>query len=299
MYDPVQLRTFLAVGGALSFSKAAIALGVGQPTVSAHIRKLEQAVGRALFVRDTHTVRLTADGEAMDRFARTILAAHDQAVSFFTGSGLSGRLRFGVTDDLALTPVPRILRDFRHLYPKVNLELTVAQNDVLHRRLESGHLDMAYVKRAPEDGSGRIVRRDRLVWTSAPGAGLVEPPVPLVVYQAPSISRSLAVQALDAAGTDYRVTCTVRGVLGAVAAARAGLGLAIFARSLIPADLVEVPTGAGLPELGEIDLVLLTNTHTATASVEALTAAILANGHPMTSQLTSVRSPTRADATKN
>ena len=80
-------------------------------------------------------------------------------------------------------------------------------------------------------------------------------------------------------------------MLGAVAAARAGLGLAIFARSLIPADLVEVPTGAGLPELGEIDLVLLTNTHTATASVEALTAAILANGHPMTSQLTSVRSP--------
>ncbi len=280
MYDPALLRTFLFVASTLSFTQAAAALGVRQPTVSQHIRRLEDAVGRPLIIRDTHTVRLTADGEAMEGFARSILAAHDQAVSYFTGSGLSGRLRFGVTDDLALTSVPQILRDFRRLYPRVDLELTVAQNGHLQRRLESGHLDLAFVKHAPAQHAGRLVRRDRLVWTAVPGTAVDVAPLPLVAYRAPSISRSLAVQALEREGVSYRVTCTVHGVLGAVAAVRAGLGMAIFSRSLIPADLAEITDGR-LPELGEIDHVLLTSPSAATASAEALTTAILANGGPV------------------
>jgi DNA-binding transcriptional LysR family regulator len=282
VYDPELLRTFLAVAQTLSFTKAAAALGIRQPTVSQHVRRLEHATGRVLFVRDTRSVILTADGEAMAGFARSILAAHEQAVAYFTGSGLTGRLRFGVTDDLALTPVPRILRDFRQLYPRIALELMVSQSDVLQRRVESGHLDVAFVKYNTGEGRGRLVRRDRLVWATA-DPGLLEPdrPVPLIVYQAPSLSRSVGLQALDSAGLGYRITCTVRGINGVLAATRAGLGVAIFARSLVPADLVELPVTAGLPELGEIDLVLLTNPRAATEPVEALTAAILASGPPI------------------
>jgi DNA-binding transcriptional LysR family regulator len=66
-----------------------------------------------------------------------------------------------------------------------------------------------------------------------------------------------------------------------LAAARAGLGVAIFARSLVPADLVELPADAGLPELGETDLVLLTNPHSAGDAVEALTSAILSRRNPI------------------
>jgi len=262
--------------------QGAASLGLGQPTVSQHVRKLEVAVGRPLFVRDTRSVTLTADGEAMADFARSILAAHEQAVGYFTGSGLSGRLRFGVTDDLALTPVPKILHGFRQLYPRIDLELTVSQSGALQRRVESGHLDVAFVKQTPGDGPGRLIRRDRLVWAAAPGTRLeAGRPVPLIVYQAPSISRSAGVQALERAGLAYRLTCTVRGVLGVVAAARAGLGLAIFARSLVPDDLVELPASTGLPDPGEIDLVLLTNPRSATEPAEALTAAIIASGHPI------------------
>lgn len=282
MYDPELLRTFLGVAQTLSFTQAGATLGLGQPTVSQHVRKLEHVVGRPLFIRDTRTVTLTADGEAMAGFARSILAAHEQAVAHFSGSGLSGRLRLGVTDDLALTPVPRILRDFRQLYPRIDLELMVSQSGTLQRRVESGHIDLAFVKQAAGATNGRLVRRDRLVWAGVPGTRLPDDrPIPLVVYQAPSISRSLGVQALEGAGLKYRVTCTVRGVLGVVAAARAGLGLAIFARSLVPDDLMEFTADPRLPVLGEIDLVLLTNPRAATEPAEALTVAILASGHPI------------------
>ncbi len=92
MYEPEQLRTLVAVAETLSFTRAAALLDVGQSTVSQHVRKLEDAVGRALFLRDTRTVTLTADGEAMVSFARSILAANEQAMAYFSSSGLAGRL---------------------------------------------------------------------------------------------------------------------------------------------------------------------------------------------------------------
>ena len=180
--------------------------------------------------------------------------------------------------------MPSILRDFRQLYPRIDLELTVSQSGALQRRVESGHLDVAFVKQAAGEGRGRLVRRDRLIWAAAPGTKLEAGRRVALVYQAPSISRSLGVQALERAGLPYRVTCTVCGVLGVVAAARAGLGVAIFARSLVPGDLVELPASAGLPDVGAIDLTLLTNPRSATEPAEALTAAILASGHPVKSR---------------
>lgn len=134
MYDPAQLRTFLAVAQTLSFTRAARRLGVRQSTVSQHVRRLEDAAGRQLFTRDTHRVDLTVDGEAMLGFARTILAAHERAAAFFTGTRLRGRLRFGVSEDFVLTRLPEILESFRHDHPEVELELTVELSGTLQQR---------------------------------------------------------------------------------------------------------------------------------------------------------------------
>jgi DNA-binding transcriptional LysR family regulator len=284
MYNPEHLRSFLAVAQTLSFTRAAAALGVRQPTVSVHVRKLEEAVGRSLFVRDTRMVALTSDGEAMAGFARSIIASYDAAAGHFSGSDLTGRLRVGVTDDLALTSLPKILRQFQQLYPRVGLALTVAQSPQLHRRVESGHLDVAFLKHATGEGGGQLVRRERLVWAAVEGARLKpDAPIPLVVYQSPSISRSLGVEALEAAGIPYRVACTVQGVNGVIAATRAGIGISIFASSLVPDDLEELSASAGLPPLGDIDLVLLTNANPVTRPAQALIDAILASGHSLKS----------------
>src|ERR1700744_4429873 len=95
-YDPQLLATFLAVEQTGSFTRAATRLGLQQPTVSQHIRRLEEQVGRVLVLRDTHSVSLTADGEAMAGFARNILAASDQAAAYFSGDRPSCPVRGGV-----------------------------------------------------------------------------------------------------------------------------------------------------------------------------------------------------------
>ena len=72
---------------------------------------------------------------------------------------MRGRLRFGAADDLALTQLPGVLRDFRQLYPHINLELTVNQSGVLQRRLKAGQLDLVFIRQAPGSSGGRLVRR--------------------------------------------------------------------------------------------------------------------------------------------
>ena len=277
MFDPVLLKTFLAVAETLSFTRAGLQLGLSQPTVSQHIRRLETAAGRVLVSRDTREVHLTDNGDAMAGFARTILASHAAASSYFSGSAMKGRLRFGTADDLAITQLPRILRHFRQLYPQINLELTVSQSGPLSRRLKAGQLDLIFIKANPNEAvEGVRVGRDSMVWVSH-AKTVVEPglAVPLIAYQAPSVSRRIAIDALEAAGRTWRITCNVREVSGLLAAVRAGMGIAVFPQTLIPADLVKVTNRFGLPSLGDVDFTLLANPAAAKAPTDALIAAIM------------------------
>src|SRR5438270_4362775 len=99
MLDPVLLESFLAVTQTRNFTEAGRRLGLRQSTVSQHIRRLEEEAGRRLFTRDTHSVLPTADGEAMEGFARSILEANARARHYFAGSQPRGRVRFGASED--------------------------------------------------------------------------------------------------------------------------------------------------------------------------------------------------------
>jgi DNA-binding transcriptional LysR family regulator len=283
MYDPSHLRTFLAVSQTLSFTQAARRLGVRQSTVSQHVRRLEAATGRQLFTRDTHSVELTEDGEAMLGFARRLLEVQDQAAAFFAGTRLRGRLRFGASEDFVLTRLPEILEGFRHDHPEVDLELTVELSGTLHEQLAAGKLDLVLAKRRPEDRRGELVRHDELVWIGAERLRLrleADRPVPLIVFPPPGITRAVALESLERAGRSWRIACTSGSLSALIAAARAGLGVMAHSRGLIPPGLVRVPDRFGLPELGRVDFVLV-HGHRPTSSQEAadaLASAILAGG---------------------
>jgi DNA-binding transcriptional LysR family regulator len=248
--------------------------------VSQHIRRLEDRTGRMLVQRDTHSVSLTADGEAMAGFARTILTAHDEAAAYFSGSKPRGRLRIGMSDDLALTRLPQILRDFRRNNPLVDFDLIVDQSGLLHQRLESDRLDVFIGKRPLGEERGLLVKRERLVWVGTPNTKIdLNRPVPLVIYPAPSVSRTEIHRALTRAQLPYRSACVCRGVNGLIAGVAAGIGVSAMAASLVPAQLTALGPSHKLPELGSIDLLLLTNPRTEhRPAVRALTSTVLASG---------------------
>lgn len=279
MLDPDHLQTFLAVAQARSFTEAGRRLGLQQSTVSQHIRKLEEAAGRRLFVRDTHSVTLTPDGEAMTGFAHSILEANERARRFFAGARLRGRIRFGTSEDFVSSRLPELLRDFVQKHPEVDLELTVGVSAVLYERLDAGDLDLLFAKRRAGDERGQIVWRDRLAWIGSPGMRL-DPaqPVPLILYHAPSITRSVALEALERQGRPWRITCTSGSLSGLRAAALAELGVGVHARGLIPDGLVEMPTAARLPDVGDVTFVVQGARHGLRGPAAALAQEILESG---------------------
>jgi DNA-binding transcriptional LysR family regulator len=282
VFDSAQLRSFLAVARVRSFTGAARDLGLQQSTVSQHVRKLERAAGRPLFLRDTHTVLLTADGEAMLGFARSLIDIHEQAEGYFAGSQLRGRLRFGVSQDLALTQLPRILRDFRRTHPLVDLALTIDLSGILHRQLKAGELDLVFAKRVAGQVDGQLVYREKVAWLGGDGLRLeAAGAVPLICYPPPSITRARAVEVLEEARRPWRAVCTSGSLNGLAAAALAGIGVVPFVQRLAPPGLTEIPAQYKLPPLGDVEFVLLHPERAVPDSAQALASAILTGGgHP-------------------
>ncbi|KZM73901.1 LysR family transcriptional regulator [Nocardia terpenica] len=256
MFDPELLRTFLAVERAGGFTAAGRILGLRQSTVSGHIARLEQAAGRELFRRDTRNLALTADGAAMVGFARAILDAQGQAERYFSDSRLTGLIRLGASDDVMAQELPDVLLEFQRTHPGVDLELTVGLSETLKTRMAAGELDLMVGKRLPGERHGELLWRDRLVWAGRSGATGFDDPIPLVTYPPPSITRHIALQALEREGRTWRVACVSDSQLGLRAAVLAGLGVVVHAESLLPAGLFTVED-AHLPDLGELEFVLL------------------------------------------
>lgn len=276
MFDPALLQTFLLIAEGNSFSEASRKLGLRQPTVSDHVRKLESIVGHRLFVRDTHTVALTIEGESMIEFARNILEANERATRYFAGSKLRGRLRFGASEDLVSSWLPDVLHDFMEDHPQVDIELTIGLSTALIAKFDAGDLDVVLCKRWPGDDRGEFVWRDRMVWAGNDAEpAFASTQLPLIMYPPPSISRVMALGALEQASVPWRIACTSGSLTGLVAAARAGLGVMAHSRRLMPKGLIECRETRQLPKLGDVEFVMLRPKRGARAPVSELSATIV------------------------
>jgi DNA-binding transcriptional LysR family regulator len=277
LFAPNLLATFVTVAKARNFTEAGRRLGLQQSTVSQHVRRLEEAASRRLFVRDTHSVALTADGEAMLGLAQGILEANERARRYFAGSELRGRVRFGASEDFVQTRLPEVLREFTRIHRAVDLELTVGLSGGLLEALDAGELDLVLAKRRPGEDRGQLVRREKLVWLgSDPALADPERPLLLILYPPPSISRAIALEVLERTGRSWRIVCTSSSFSGLNAAALAGLGITVQGDGFVPAGLTVLP---GLPDLGQIEFVIAGPGRTLRGPAEALATAILDNAY--------------------
>ena len=142
-----QLRAYLAVAEQRHFTRAARELGIAQPSVSAHVRRLEAELGTELFDRMKGRITLTPAGETLLPFARRILADVDAAAEELRSIGglARGRIAVGATPSLAATLVPAVLSRFHAAYPGIDLAIRQAGSVELVAAVEEGALDVALV----------------------------------------------------------------------------------------------------------------------------------------------------------
>src|SRR5437588_8362751 len=91
--DLDQLKTFAAIADTGSFTKAAERVYKTQSAVSMQMRRLEERIGKPIFVRDGRQSRLTEDGERLVGYARRMLRLSDETLATFSDTELSGCVR--------------------------------------------------------------------------------------------------------------------------------------------------------------------------------------------------------------
>ncbi len=269
------LQTFLAVVETGSFTGAGRRLGLRQSTISQHVARLEQLVGRRCIDRDTHRLALTADGELILDHARSIVDAHVRLQQQLSATPLRGRLRLGASEDFVLSALPDVLAAFARRHPDVDLEVRGGLSDDLYDAFDAGRLDLIFAKRRVGDRRGTVAWQERIAWTAHPDFR-VDPdvPLPLILYPSPSVTRARALETLEAAGRRWRVAFTSASLTGLSAAARAGIGLLPHSLRLIPSGLAALAHPADLPQLPMMEFVVIGSARPGPAEA-ALTATML------------------------
>jgi DNA-binding transcriptional LysR family regulator len=258
MLNPIWLKTFATVAACHSFTEAGRQLGLTQSSVSEHIRRLEQEIGRRLFVRDTHSLAMTPDGEAMLAHASVILQALARAESQFRAPRLKGRVRLGSSDDVALGPLPTVLAAFRNAHPDVELEITIGMTGRLYELLDAGSIDLLVGKRRLGDRRGVPLFTGRLEWLARAGTLVdMRQPLPLILVAEPSVTRAVVLDALAEAGFSWQVVCTSSSHAGCIAAARGGLGITVRPQYLSARGLAPPVNNASLPTLPDVEFIAL------------------------------------------
>lgn len=144
-FDIRQLRYVLAAADHGSFYRAALALDIGQSTLSRAILRLERTLGAELFIRSRAGVSPTDAGLHFLRGARTMLASADRmlAASRSAGSGRSGVLTIGFNSSLSAGNLRATLIEARRKNPNLAVEGLEADRNTLFASLDSDAVDIA------------------------------------------------------------------------------------------------------------------------------------------------------------
>lgn len=265
--DVPHLRAFVAVVESGSFTRAAGRLNLTQSAISWQVKRLEERIGRPLFLRQVGRtadgVTATAEGADLLAHARRVLAAHDAAVEHLRRSDLAGGIRFGCSEDLIAERLAGLLARFRRSHPGVRLEIVVDTSIALRRRFEGGELDAALVQVPLGGGTGgglpgQPLWRERPRWLVGADLGLLDQrPLPLVTFGEACVYREAARSALAAASLPWFPVLECPSLAGVQAAIRAGVGVGVLARRHLVEGLAEAPASAGLPALPENAFALL------------------------------------------
>jgi LysR family nitrogen assimilation transcriptional regulator len=143
--DTAEIRTFLIVAEVASFSRAAVRLGVPQPTLSRHIAKLEEELGSRLFYRHGRGVSLTESGQRLKVTVEPLVQKLDEVRNGIAAERgePSGFLRFAVTPNTGRSLAASIVVAFKAQCPQVHLHLVEAFGGTLAEWLETGWVDVA------------------------------------------------------------------------------------------------------------------------------------------------------------
>lgn len=253
-----QLRIFVEVAQSLNMTRAAQALNLTQPSVSAAIAALEGRHGLRLFDRVGRSIELSEAGRAFLPEARGVLARAREAVQALDDlAGLRrGHVRIAASQTVATYWLPARMARFAARWPGIALDLALGNTQESAEAVLAGEADLAFVEGEAQDGAGGDLLRVTAVGEDRLG-----------LYARPD--HPLAGRGLDRDALRGAVWVLRESGSGT----RAHLGLALAQAGLDWGDLdirLELPAnGAVLEALNAGDLITVVSEYAAASRVAA------------------------------
>lgn len=237
-----QVNAFLHIVRSGGKSKAADTLHLSPTAITARIKNLEMLLGVELFKFEGGVYSLSEPGEGLYEYAEKIeYLISEIEQDFVIKTGKHSAFRFGVTEVIAQTWVPKIIKQFRRDLPELTIDIEVDTSSRLHMALEAGELDMAVARGLPGcDGINTIrLPPTKLYWYTSSDDNVYDEERAIALFGKPIIAlgrqtesyRELRASVWQNIGTHVQIfpNSSVSSALGLVAA---GIGVAVF-----PADL--------------------------------------------------------------
>jgi LysR family nitrogen assimilation transcriptional regulator len=237
--DLRQLRYFLSIAEARSFSRAAERVHIAQPALSAHVGRLEEELGVRLFHRTSKGVELTRAGIVLAEHAVTILKDVQTAQDAVRNAGeeVQGHVSLGLTTSVSMVVTVALLERVRSRWPRIELHLVEGHSGWLMEWLLDGRLDSAIIYEAStvtKTLRTTLLLEDELYLIGPPSR--VEPAasstvtmgelaeIPLMLPGRPHGLRAVIDQAAASAGLEVKVEAEVESVYSIKEVIVAGMG---------------------------------------------------------------------------
>jgi DNA-binding transcriptional LysR family regulator len=157
-FDWNQVRAFLATVEEGSFSAAARALGLTQPTLSRQITALEENLGVTLFERGRRSMTLTGPGTELVEHVREMAAAAARISLTASGQSLTvaGKVTITATSMMATYFLPPILKKLRAIAPEIIVEI-IASNEIQDLQKREADISIRHARPEQDDLIGKLV----------------------------------------------------------------------------------------------------------------------------------------------
>lgn len=255
--DTFTLQCFLALVETKNFTKAAQKVGRTQSAISQQMAKLQMLLGKSLYIHG-RSFSLTPAGEIFLGYARQIFALHHEVLDRFREPDLEGEVKFGLPEDFSSVFLSSVLSDFVKLHPRVLLDIECNFTVNLFDRFQRKEFDLVLLKRnLPEDFPyGVEIWSEPLVWVGSMAKIESHETIPLILSHQPCVYRTSALQALEQANKKWRLVFTSPSYVSTIAAVRAGMGITVLPKTMIP-EKIEIINSSSLPPLADTHVCLL------------------------------------------
>jgi DNA-binding transcriptional LysR family regulator len=254
MLDVDLLRTFVDIYESGSFTAASDIVGRTPAAVSLQGKKLEDQLGRALFVRGAARVSPTPAGDQLLSHARRILRAHDDAiVEFDRRRGTVEALTLGMSADYGQRVLPLVLSSLARRFPDMGVEVVCGPSSDIAQQTVEGKIELSFVGEGEALGDSPVVHRERCIWVTGGDAHHYDP-LPLALPPRECLYRKWAVDRLTALGKRHRIAYSAYSIGAIQAIVRGGLAVSLLAESALVPGMREIDAAHGFGDLPDVEV---------------------------------------------